>query len=147
MKNNKTYIEKVGKVDKTWHLIDAQGQTLGRLATKIANILRGKEKVIFSPHMDTGDFVVVINAKKIKVTGKKMSDKIYANYSGYPGGLKETNLGDLLKKHPTRAIFLAVSGMLPKNKLRKVFLKKLRVYADDKHKQEAQKPLSLELNV
>ena len=133
-------------IKRKWHLIDATDKTLGRLATKIAGVLRGKHKVEFTPHVDCGDYIVVINAKNIKVTGKKLENKKYYSHSGYPGGIKEINLENLLKKSPEMVIEKAVKGMLPKNTLgRKVFTK-LKVYANENHKHEAQQPQVLEVN-
>lgn len=126
--------------ERKWYIVDAKGQVLGRLATKIANILRGKHKPNYTPHVDNGDFVVVINADKIKVTGRKLAQKKYYHYSGYPGGLKEITLEKLLQKSPERAIYFAVKGMLPKNRLARKQLKKLKVYAGQAHPHTAQKP-------
>ena len=128
------------KTEKKWHLVDADGEILGRLATKIATILMGKHKHSYSPHIDNGDYVVVINAEKVRVTGKKLKQKIYYSHSGYPGGLKEITLGELLKKHPERVIIYAVEGMLPKNKLGRKMIKKLKVYAGPTHPHKAQLP-------
>ncbi len=137
----KTYSAKPLEVERKWYLIDANGQTLGRLATTIANILRGKNKPQYTPNVDTGDFVVVINAKGITVTGKKETDKIYYSHSGYPGGLKSISFKDLMEKDPRKAIEKAVKGMLPHNTLGSQQFTKLKVYADDKHPHEAQKPI------
>lgn len=137
----KTYSAKPLEVERKWYLIDANGQTLGRLATTIANILRGKNKPQYTPNVDTGDFVVVINAKGITVTGKKETDKIYYSHSGYPGGLKSISFKDLMEKDPRKAIEKAVKGMLPHNTLGAQQFTKLKVYADDKHPHEAQKPI------
>jgi len=126
-------------------VVDAAGQTLGRMATRIATILRGKHKPMFTPHMDCGDHVIVINAGKIQVTGKRLDQKVYYRHSGYPGGLKSITLRDQLQKHPTRAIQIAVRGMLPKNRLGRQMIKKLRVYASDTHPHEAQQPKVMEL--
>ena len=126
-------------------MVDAAGQTLGRMATRIATILRGKHKPMYTPHMDCGDHVIVINAGKIQVTGKRLDQKVYYRHSGYPGGLKSITLRDQLQKHPTRAIQLAVRGMLPKNRLGRQMIKKLRVYASDTHPHEAQRPKVMEL--
>ncbi len=126
-------------------MVDAAGQTLGRMATRIATILRGKHKPMYTPHMDCGDHVIVINAGKIQVTGKRLDQKVYYRHSGYPGGLKSITLRDQLQKHPTRAIQLAVRGMLPKNRLGRQMIKKLRVYASDTHPHEAQQPKVMEL--
>jgi len=126
-------------------VVDAAGQTLGRMATRIATILRGKHKPMYTPHMDCGDHVIVINAGKIQVTGKRLDQKVYYRHSGYPGGLKSITLRDQLQKHPTRAIQLAVRGMMPKNRLGRQMIKKLRVYASDTHPHEAQQPKVMEL--
>jgi large subunit ribosomal protein L13 len=126
--------------ERKWYIIDAKGQTLGRLATQLAVILKGKNKPSFSPHMDNGDYVIVTNCDKFVVTGKKMTDKIYYKHTGYLGGLKETPLEDLLKKKPTRALELAISGMLPKNKLRTGMLARLNLFTGDEHSFVAQKP-------
>lgn len=130
---NKTYIPKKADIKRSWYLVDARDRILGRLAARVASILRGKHKVIFSPHMDTGDFVVVINAAKIKVTGRKLKEKIYRRYSGYPGGLREIPLEVLLAKSPQTVIRLAVSRMLPQGPLARQMIKKLKVYSDDKY--------------
>ncbi len=135
---NKTKFYK--KDEKDWLLINAQGKVLGRLATRIAKILQGKDKATYTPNSICGDKVIVINVKEIKVTGKKMKDKKYDKYSGYPGGRKEINLEELSKKSPAKALFYAVSGMLPKNKLRKDMLRSLKIYPGKDHKQAAQKP-------
>ena len=127
-----------GTHPRQWRVVDASGKTLGNLATRIATVLRGKHKVIYAPHVDTGDFVVVTNAEKIRVTGKKLEQKIYYRHSGYPGGLKERRLSDVLEKTPTRVITHAVKGMLPKNTLGKHMLSRLKVYAGDSHPHEAQ---------
>lgn len=129
----KTKPTKAKEIKRRWHLIDARKQILGRLATQIAHLLMGKDKPYFVPYLNCGDFVVVINAKKVRVTGKKEEQKIYTRYSGYPGGLKKESLRRLREKNPQEIIRHAVSGMLPKNKLRKERLKRLYVYADDKH--------------
>jgi len=136
----KTYMANPDKIERKWYVVDAEGQTLGRLASEIAKILRGKHKPEFTPHVDTGDYVVVVNADKFKVSGKKMEQKIYYNHSGWVGGLKETNLAELLVKKPERAFELAVKGMLPKGPLGRSMYKKLHVYAGPEHKQQAQKP-------
>lgn len=141
----KTYAVKAGEIERQWYVVDAEGQTLGRLATRIATILRGKHKPIFSPHMDVGDFVIVVNADKIRVTGQKMGQKVYYHYSGYRSGLKETVLSDLMARHPTRAIQFAVRGMLPKNRLGRALIRKLKVYAGPEHPHQAQQPKKLEL--
>jgi large subunit ribosomal protein L13 len=142
----KTYIPKEGDFERKWLIVDASGQTLGRLASHVAQLLRGKHKPVFTPHMDTGDFVIVINADQIQVTGKKVQQKIYSHYTGYPGGLRQTNFGDLLRKHPERIIEKAVWGMLPHNRLGRKLLKKLRVYAGGEHPHQAQQPDVVELS-
>ena len=141
----KTYTAKAQDVERKWYVVDAQGKTLGRLATQIATILRGKHKPIFTPHVDCGDFVIVINAEKVVVTGQKLDQKKYYRHSGYPGGLSEITLRDQLKKFPERAIEAAVKGMLPKNKLGRQMFKKLKVYAGPNHPHAAQQPEPLEL--
>jgi large subunit ribosomal protein L13 len=141
----KTEITKPADVDRAWYVVDAEGQTLGRLSTQVATILRGKHKPGFSPSVDCGDYVVVINADKIRVTGQKLDKKIYYRHSGYPGGLKEISLRNQLIRFPTRPVELAVKGMLPKNKLGRKMFKKLKVYAGTEHPHEAQQPVPLEL--
>jgi large subunit ribosomal protein L13 len=141
----KTYTAKSGDIERRWYVVDADGKTLGRLASRIATVLKGKHKPIYTPHADVGDYVIVINADKIHVTGRKMVKKVYYRHSGYPGGLKSTNLRDLLKRHPTRAVEFAVKGMLPKNRLGRRMFKKLKVYAGSDHPHQAQKPQVLEL--
>jgi large subunit ribosomal protein L13 len=141
----KTYLPKEDQIERKWHLVDAQGKVLGRLASRIAILLRGKHKAIYTPHIDTGDGVIVINASKIRVTGKKMRDKLYRRYSGYPGGLKEVNLATMLTKKPETVIKLAVGRMIPKGALGEKVLKKLKVYAGDKHPHAGLKPEKLEL--
>lgn len=136
----KTFIATPSTITRKWYVVDADGMTLGRLASDIAKILRGKHKPTFTPHMDTGDYVIVINAEKIKVTGKKMTQKIYYHHSGYVGGLKETTLKDMLAKHPDRVMRHAVKGMLPKGPLGRQMFKKLFVYAGPEHKHAAQQP-------
>ena len=135
-----TYTPKVGDRTKEWRLIDANGKVLGRLATEIANILRGKNLPVFSPHFDSGDFVVVVNAEKIRLTGNKLKDKIYYHHTGYPGGIKGISAEKLLEKKPEELVISAVKGMLPKNKLRSVFMKKLKVYSGADHPHQAQQP-------
>jgi len=139
----KTYVTKASDIQRDWVVVDAAGQSLGRLATKIATILRGKHKPTYTPSLDTGDFVVVINAEKITVTGSKLTEKVYTVYSGYPGGLTTTSLRDQLNKHPDRVITHAVKGMLPHNRLGRALLKKLKVYAGPNHPHAAQKPQAL----
>ncbi len=141
----KTYMAKPAEIDRKWYVIDAEGQTLGRLASEVASILRGKHKAIYTPHVDTGDFVIVINAGKIQLTGNKLSDKMYRHYSGYPGGLKEINYATLLTKKPEKAIEAAVKGMLPHNRLGRAMYKKLKVYRGSEHPHQAQKPELREL--
>jgi large subunit ribosomal protein L13 len=141
----KTYQAKKGEVTREWFLFDADGKVLGRLAAEIAHRLRGKHKPVYTPHTDTGDFVVVVNAAKVRLTGKKLADKIYYHYSGYPGGLSETAAGKLLQASPEDALRFAVRGMLPKNSLGRAMLKKLKIYAGGEHVHEAQNPKLLEL--
>ena len=141
----RTFTGKAAEIERDWYVVDAEGQTLGRLASKIAPILRGKHKPIYTPHLDCGDFVIVINADKVRVTGRKLDQKIYYRHSGYPGGLKSITLREQLNRHPERVIEAAVRGMLPKNKLGRRMFKKLKVYASATHPHEAQKPKPLEL--
>ncbi|MCY0876086.1 MAG: 50S ribosomal protein L13 [Firmicutes bacterium] len=136
-----TYMAKPGAVERKWYVIDADGKRVGRLATEIATILRGKHKPEFTPHVDTGDFVIVVNAEKVVFTGNKLEDKKYYRHSGYPGGLKTTTAGDMLKKHPIRVMELAVKGMLPHNRLGADLYRKLKVYAGPEHPHEAQQPV------
>ena len=136
----KTFSAKPSTIDKKWVVVDAEGQVLGRLASKVASILRGKTKPTYTPHMDTGDNVIVINADKIRLTGKKMTDKQYFRHTGYPGGVKLTTPEELLEKHPTRVVTMAVKGMLPKNSLGRDLLRNLRVYAGPVHPHTAQQP-------
>ncbi len=136
----KTPLAKKENINPKWHLVDADGKTLGRLATRVAILLRGKNKPIFAPHQDTGDFVVVINAKKVALTGKKWKEKVYVHHSGYPGGLKMASAEKIAEKKPERLITMAVRGMLPKTKLGKKLIKKLKVYAGNAHPHEAQQP-------
>jgi len=140
-----TYIAKAAEIEKKWFVVDATGHTLGRLSTEIAKILRGKHKPIFTPFLDTGDNVIVVNAEKIKVTGKKLDQKMYRKHSGHPGGLKETPLRVYMVKHPTQVISHAVKGMLPKNTLGGKIFSKLHVYAGPDHPHQAQKPELLEI--
>jgi len=141
----KTYSAKESDVKKDWYLVDAKGKILGRLASEIARRLRGKHKPIYTPHVDTGDFVVVINADKIRLTGKKLTDKIYYRHTGYPGGIKSIAAGKMLKEKPERLIHSAVRGMLPKNSLGRRMLKKLKVYRGEEHPHSSQNPHILEL--
>jgi len=136
----KTFVPKKENIEKEWYLIDASGLALGRLATKVADLLRGKGKPIFSPYMDTGDYVIVINAEKILLTGKKLEQKFHFTHSGYPGGAKTTRYEKLIAENPEKAIRLAVKGMLPPNKLRNKLITKLKIYKDSKHPHGAQKP-------
>ena len=139
----KTFMAGPDTIDRKWYVVDAEGKTLGRLASEIAKVLRGKHKPIFTPHIDTGDYVIVVNAEKIKVTGKKMNQKIYYKHSGYVGGMKETTLKDMLKRHPERVVEYAVKGMLPKGPLGREMYRKLFVYVGPEHKHAAQKPEAL----
>ena len=141
----KTYVTKPAEVERDWFVVDAEGKTLGRLASEIARILRGKHKPIYSPSVDCGDYVIVINAKKIRVTGNRLDQKNYYRHSGYMGGLKTISMRDQLEKYPNRVIESAVKGMLPKNKLGRQMIKKLKVYADETHPHEAQQPSELAL--
>jgi len=141
----KTYTVRKGDIKREWYVVDAQGRTLGRLASEIAKILRGKHKPIYVPHLDCGDYVIVVNAEKVRVTGKKLDQKFYYRHSGYPGGLKSINLRDQLQKHPTRVLKAAVRGMLPKNRLGRAMIKKLKLYAGSSHPHQAQQPKVLEL--
>jgi large subunit ribosomal protein L13 len=139
----KTFMASPATIDRKWYVVDADGMTLGRLASEVAKVLRGKNKPIFTPHMDTGDYVIIINAEKIKVTGKKMDQKIYYHHSDYVGGMKETTLKEMLAKHPDRVVEQAVKGMLPKGPLGRQMYKKLFVYAGSEHNHAAQKPEAL----
>ncbi len=141
----KTLVTKPAEIERKWWLVDATDKTLGRLASEIAQVLKGKHKPTYAPNVDAGDFVVVINAEKIAVTGRRLEQKKYYRHSNYPGGLSETTLKDMLIKHPTRPIKLAVKGMLPKNVLGRQMLTKLKVYAGSEHKHQAQQPEVLEL--
>jgi len=141
----KTASLNTASVQKQWILIDANGQILGRLVTKIAKILRGKHKTGFTPHVDCGDNVIVINAEKIRMTGKKLTDRVHFTYSGYPGGQKSITPAELLKKHPTRMIEWAVKGMLPKTKLGRDLFRNLKAYAGDQHPHGAQNPITIDL--
>jgi large subunit ribosomal protein L13 len=140
-----TYAVKASDINRDWYVVDAQGLTLGRLASEIAKVLRGKNKPIYTTHLDTGDHVIVINAEQIAVTGHKMSDKMYYRHSTYPGGFRVTDLQTLMEKHPTQAIYFAVRGMLPKNRLGRQMMGKLKIYAGNAHPHAAQKPKVLEL--
>jgi large subunit ribosomal protein L13 len=141
----RTYTAKPREVARTWYVVDAEAQTLGRLATQIAGVLRGKGKPAYTPHVDTGDFVIVVNAEKIRVTGNKLDQKIYYHHSGYPGGLRERTLRDQLERRPEEVLRRAVRGMLPKNRLASAQLRKLKIYAGPEHPHAAQSPVPLEV--
>ncbi|WP_422484488.1 50S ribosomal protein L13 [Gudongella sp. DL1XJH-153] len=136
----KSFMAKANEVERKWYIIDAEDKVLGRLATEIATILRGKNKPIYTPHVDTGDFVIVINAGKVRLTGKKLQQKNYTYHTGYPGGLRQVSYGELMEKNPEKIIELAVKGMLPKNSLGRKMYTKLKVYRGTEHGHEAQKP-------
>lgn len=137
---NNTFMANPDKVERKWYVVDATGYTLGRLSSEIAKVLRGKNKAVFTPHIDTGDYVIVVNAEKVKVTGKKLQQKVYYNHSDYVGGMRETTLAELLAKKPEKVIELAVKGMLPKGPMGRDMIKKLHVYAGAEHANQAQKP-------
>ncbi len=141
----KTYQAKKEDLDHKWYLVNAEGKVLGRLSTELAKILKGKNKPTYTPHIDTGDFVVVVNAGKVTLTGKKMKDKIYYHHTGYPGGIKEMNAEKLLAKKPTEVIRIAVKGMLPKNSLGRQMIRKLKIYAGPNHPHEAQNPVPIDV--
>ena len=141
----KTFMASPATIDRKWYVVDAEGMTLGRLASEVAKVLRGKNKAIFTPHIDTGDYVIVVNAEKIKVTGKKLEQKIYYNHSDYVGGMRETTLREMMAKKPEKVVELAVKGMLPKGPLGRSMITKLHVYAGPEHEQAAQKPEVLEI--
>ncbi len=136
----KSYVARPSSVERKWHLIDAEGQTLGRLATEIAHLLRGKNKPQYTPHIDTGDFVVVVNAEKVVLTGKKAEQKVYRRHTGYPGGLRETSYEEMLERKPTEILRRAVRGMMPKTRLGRQQFRKLKIYAGPEHPHEAQRP-------
>lgn len=140
-----TYIAKPAEIERKWYVVDADGQTLGRLSSEVAKILRGKHKPIFTPHVDTGDYIIVINADKIKVTGNKLDQKLYRHHTGYAGGLREKTLREMMATKPTEVIKAAVKGMIPHNTLGRQIFSKLHVYAGAEHEQQAQKPEVLEL--
>ena len=142
----KTFMQKKETIERKWYVIDAEGQTLGRLATKAAHILRGKHKVTYTPYVDCGDYVIVINASKAVLTGNKLEDKKYYNHSGFPGGLRERTAKEMIEKYPEEMIERAIKGMLPHNRLGRAMGKKLFVYADANHKHEAQKPEALKID-
>lgn len=141
----KTYTARAEDIEREWFLVNAEGKTLGRLASEIAQVLRGKHKPIYTPHLDCGDFVVVVNAEKVQVTGRKLDQKMYYRHTGYPGGIKSISLRNQLQKHPERVLEAAVRGMLPKNRLGRKMFKKLKVYAGNSHPHQAQQPKVLEL--
>lgn len=141
----KTYTPKPADIERRWYVVDAGGATLGRLASEIAQVLRGKRKPVFSPHMDVGDYVIVVNAEKVAVTGDKEQAKKYFRHSGFPGGISEMSLGELRARHPERIIEAAVKGMLPKNKLGRAMFRKLKVYAGPDHPHAAQSPVPLQI--
>lgn len=142
-----TYMANPNTIERKWYVVDAEGKTLGRLATEVAKVLRGKNKPTFTPHVDTGDHVIVINAEKVRFTGKKLEQKTYFRHSGYPGGSTFVTLGNMLAKHPERVVEMAVRGMLPKNKLGAQIYRKLNVYAGPEHPHAAQKPEVLEFDI
>ncbi len=141
----RTFMAKIADIKRNWYIIDAAGKPLGRLATEVATLLRGKHKPEFTPHIDTGDFVIVLNAEKVFLTGKKLKQKFYYRHSGYPGGIKAISCADLLRKNPCKVIELAVKGMLPHNKLGRATFKKLKVYSGEEHPHAAQQPEILEV--
>jgi large subunit ribosomal protein L13 len=140
----KTYTAKPGEIERTWYVVDAEAKTLGRLATQIADVLRGKTKPAYTPHVDTGDFVIVVNAEKVRVTGQKLDQKLYYRHSGYPGGLRSRSLREQLERRPEEVLRKAVKGMLPKNKLASAQLRKLKIYAGPDHPHAAQNPEPLQ---
>ncbi|HHW68459.1 MAG: large subunit ribosomal protein [Epulopiscium sp.] len=142
---NTTYMAKAETIERKWYVVDAKDMTLGRLASEVAKILRGKHKPIYTPHVDTGDHVIIINAKDVKLTGKKLDQKYFRYHTGHPGGLREIKYRDLMATKPEKVVYQAVKGMLPKNSLGRQMIKKLRVYRDAEHKHEAQKPEVLEI--
>ncbi len=141
----KSYLAKPAEVERKWYVVDAEGKTLGRLASQIATILRGKNKPTYTPHVDTGDFVIVVNAEKVHLTGKKLDQKMYRWHTGYPGGLKERSYRDMINTKPEKVIMHAVKGMLPKNSLGRKMLKKLKVYRGPEHNHQAQQPENLDI--
>ena len=145
MENNKTYTPKKADIERKWYIIDAKGKRLGKVATAAADILRGKIKPEFTPHMDMGDYVIIINAQDIEFSGNKLQDKMYRRHSGYIGGMKELTAEQMMEKHPERAIMLAVKGMIPHTKLGRAQIKKLRVYKDENHNHKAQTPIVWEV--
>ncbi|WP_026486936.1 50S ribosomal protein L13 [Caldanaerobius polysaccharolyticus] len=141
----KTYLAKPGEIEKKWYVVDAKDKVLGRLASRIAIILMGKHKPVYTPNVDTGDYVIVVNADKIVLTGNKLKDKVYARHTGYPGGFKTTSYEVLMKKNPEKALYLAVKRMLPKNRLANKMIKKLKIYRGPEHTHQAQRPEPLDL--
>ena len=141
----KTYMANPDKIERKWYVVDADGQTLGRLASEVAKVLRGKNKPVYTPHIDTGDYVIIINAEKVAVTGKKLDQKVYYHHSDYVGGMKETTLKEMMAKKPEKVLELAVKGMLPKGPLGRQMFRKLHVYKDANHEQMAQKPIELKV--
>ncbi len=141
----RSYIPAEKEINKKWHVVDAEGRILGRLAARVARLLTGKDKPVYTPFLDTGDHVIVINAEKVRLTGKKLTDKMYRHHTGYPGGLRQISAGDLLEKHPEKVVREAVIGMLPKTKLGKQMYRKLKVYAGDRHPHAAQRPAAMAL--
>ena len=142
----KTFMQKKETVERKWYVIDAEGKNLGRVATKAAHILRGKHKPTFTPHIDCGDYVIIINASKVNLTGNKLNDKMYYNHSGYPGGLRERNAKEMIENYPEEMVERAIKGMLPKGRLGRAMYKKLFVYAGSEHNQQAQKPEELKID-
>ena len=142
----KTFMQTKETVDRKWYVIDAEGKTLGRVATRAAHILRGKNKATFTPHIDCGDYVIIVNASKVKLTGNKLNDKMYYDHSGFPGGLRERNAKTMIEKYPVEMVERAVKGMLPKGPLGRQMYRKLFVYADANHNQAAQKPVSITID-
>jgi large subunit ribosomal protein L13 len=143
----KSFMAKAEEVSRKWYVVDAEGKPLGRLASEVAKILRGKHKPTYTPHVDTGDNVIVLNAEKVVLTGKKLDQKMYRHYSGYPGGMKEIKYRLFMEKRPERAVELAIKGMLPKNSLGRAMYRKLKVYKGNEHEHQAQKPEKLELDI
>ena len=141
----KTYALRASEIQRNWYIVDAEGKTLGKVASVVAQVLRGKHKPTFSPHLDNGDCVIVVNAGRVRVTGNKPDQKVYYRHTGYPGGLRATTLKDMLERHPTRVIQHAVRGMLPKNRLGRKMIKKLKVYAGSEHRHAAQQPRPLQI--
>ncbi len=141
----KSFVAKPLEIERKWYVIDAEGKTLGRLSTEVASILRGKKKPIYTPHVDTGDYVIIVNAEKVEFTGKKLDQKLYRHHTGWPGGLKEITARQLMVRKPTKALELAIKGMLPKNSLGRQMYKKLKVYAGAEHDHQAQQPEVLDI--